>query len=80
MGTIAIYKNIRIVIHTRDHTPPHVHAIAPDAEAVFNLLTIELIRSKGFDYQSVMQIKKFIELRNEELLEAWDEIHEKKIK
>ncbi len=75
MGTIAIYKNIRIVIHSRDHSPPHVHAIAPSAEAVFNLITLELIRVEGFNYQAVKQIKEFIEPRRNEFLEAWYEIH-----
>jgi len=75
VGTVAIYKNVRIVIHTRDHAPPHVHAIAPDAEAVFNLNTMELIRVDGFDSKSVKQIKTFIEGRKDELLEAWYEIH-----
>lgn len=75
MGTVAIYRNIRIVIHSRDHKPPHVHAIAPDAEAVFILETMELVRSNGFDAKSVTQIRQFLENRKEELLEAWYEIH-----
>ncbi len=77
MGTVAIYRNVRITIFTKDHRPPHVHAIAPDAEAVFNLETMELIRSNGFDSKSVTRIRQFIEDRREELLEAWNEIHEK---
>ena len=75
MGTVAIYKNVRIVIHSRDHLPPHVHAIAPEAEAVFDLGTLQLLRSRGFDAKSVARIRQFIELRKEELLEAWYEIH-----
>ena len=78
MGTIAIYRNIRIVIHSRDHSPPHVHAIGPDAEAVFNLITMELIRADGFDSKSVKQIGQFIWSRKIELLEAWNEIHKNK--
>jgi hypothetical protein len=76
MGTVAIYRNIRIVIFTRDHRPPHVHAIGPDAEAVFNLETMELTHANGFDSKSVTRIRQFIEDRREELLEAWNEIHE----
>lgn len=76
MGTVAIYGNVRIVIHTKDHQPPHVHAIAPDAEAVFNLKTMQLIRSRGFDTKSVTKIRQFIEDRQDELMEAWNEIHE----
>lgn len=75
MGTVAVYKNIRIVIHTRDHSPPHVHAIGPDAEAVINLITMEVIQVNGFDARSVKQIQQFIWVRKAMLLEAWNEIH-----
>lgn len=75
MGTVAIYRNIRIVIHSNDHKPPHVHAIGPDAEAVFNLETMDLIRCHGFNSKAVTQIRYFIETRKEQLLEAWNEIH-----
>ena len=66
MGTVAIYRNIKVMIHTKDHRPPHVHAIGPDTEAVFNLETMELMRSRGFDSKAVTRIRKFIEDRREE--------------
>ena len=75
MGTIAVYRNVRIVIFSRDHGPPHVHAIGPDAEAVFAIGNLELVRCKGFDSQSVAKIRRFLEVRKTELLEAWNEIH-----
>lgn len=76
MGTIAIYRNVRIVIFPRDHEPPHVHAIGPGAEAVFRLDDLELIRSRGFDSRAVASIQRFLQERKEELMEAWNEIHE----
>ncbi len=75
MGTIAVYRNVRIVIFSRDHGPPHVHAIGPDAEAVFNIGNLELVRCRGFDAQAVAKIWRFLEERKTELLEAWNEIH-----
>ena len=75
MGTIAIYRNVRIVIFPKDHRPPHVHAIAPDAEAVFDLRNLELIKSRGFDSRAVTKIQRFLESRKDELMEAWNEIH-----
>jgi len=75
MGTIAVYRNVRMVIFPRDHGPPHVHAIGPDAEAVFNIGNMELVRCKGFDSQAVAKIRRFLEERKAELLEAWNEIH-----
>jgi hypothetical protein len=75
MGTIAIYRNVRIMIFPRDHGPPHIHAVAPDAEAVFILKDLELVRSRGFDSGAVTKIRQFLEERKDELLEAWYEIH-----
>ena len=77
MGTIAIYRNVRIVIFSRDHRPPHVHAIAPGAEAVFELENLRLIRAHGFDAKAIMKIRQFLDERREELREAWHEIHGK---
>lgn len=77
MSTIAVYRNVRFVIFSRDHRPPHIHAIAPDAEVVIHLETLEVIRVHGFTTQAVTQIQQFIEQRNEEFLEAWYEIHKK---
>ncbi|MCB0392842.1 MAG: DUF4160 domain-containing protein, partial [Bdellovibrionales bacterium] len=37
MGTISIFRNIRIVIHSKDHEPPHIHAISPKGEAKIEL-------------------------------------------
>ncbi len=75
MATIAIYKNVRIVIYSRDHQPPHVHAIAPDAEAMFTIDDLKLVRLRGFDAKAVSQIRNFLAQRKAELREAWREIH-----
>ena len=77
MGTIATYRNVRIVIFPKDHWPPHVHAIAPDAEAVFSLRDLELLRCHGFDSRAVAKIRHFLGERKNELLEVWHEIHGK---
>ena len=74
MGTVAIYRHVRIVIYSRDHEPPHVHAIAPNAEAVFNLKNFELVRLSGFNSKSVEKIRLFLQSRKGELWEAWHEI------
>lgn len=75
MGTIAIYRNVRIVIFSRDHYPAHVHAIAPGAEAVFGLETLELLRCRGFNPRAIERIQQFLDERRDLLWEAWHEIH-----
>jgi hypothetical protein len=78
MGTVARFRNVRIVIHTRDHGPPHIHAIGSDAEAVFDIAKLQLISNYGFSTKAIAQIEEFLRARVETLLEAWHEIHEEK--
>ena len=77
MGTIFIYRNMRVMIFANDHRPPHVHVIAPGARAVFNLYGIELVRSTGFDTRAINKIESFLTEKRLELMEAWHEIHGK---
>ena len=33
MPTILRFRGLRVMIYTHDHWPPHVHVIAPEAQA-----------------------------------------------
>jgi hypothetical protein len=77
MGTIAIYRNVRIVIYSNDHGPPHVHAIGPGVEATFLIETLELRYCNGINAKTIFRIRQFLGERRESLLEAWYEIHPK---
>ncbi len=37
--TLFRLGNIRVVIHTKEHKPAHVHILGPDAEAKIELKT-----------------------------------------
>lgn len=41
MGTILSYINIKFVIYSNDHPPPHVHAISPDGEAKIEIVSMD---------------------------------------
>ncbi|MGZ3696441.1 MAG: DUF4160 domain-containing protein, partial [Bdellovibrionota bacterium] len=60
MGTIAIYRDVRIVIYSNDHRPPHVHAVKDDAAAVFLIETLELRENYGFDAKTIFRIRQFL--------------------
>jgi uncharacterized protein (DUF885 family) len=79
MGTIFWIRNkIRLVIHSRDHTPPHVHIIAPEAEARIAIETLEILEAHGFDRSDLKEFTEFIKERQEKIKEKWDEIHGEK--
>jgi Domain of unknown function (DUF4160) len=77
MGTIIWYKNVRIMIHSDDHLPPHVHAVGPGAEAKIEIETQKVIWAYGYQNKTLIRITEEIRNRQEELLEAWHEIHGK---
>ncbi len=71
--TIIQTKNLFFRIYPKDHKPKHVHIIGPDAEAKFNLETMDFIESYGFSAKSLKIIKEVICDNLDTLLEAWDD-------
>lgn len=71
--TIFRAKNARIVIYPRDHWPPHVHVIAPGAEAKFRIYDLECLSSRGFDEQTLREIREYLEDKKDILMEEWDD-------
>jgi len=69
------FWNLRVVIHTKDHKPAHIHVIGPDAEIKFALGTWEVIDNNGFSQKASNQIREFLKPRESEFLEAWNAIH-----
>ena len=74
--TIDKIGNAKLMIYTDDHGRPHVHVVAPDAEAKIEIHSLIVIRSHGFNQKTLNRFKKYIAENREELLEAWNEIHE----
>ena len=75
MGTIFVFRNIRFVVHSKDHPPPHVHAISPKGEAKVDLDSIECFYSRGYSHRDIKMIEKFVKEHHETFMEAWNEFH-----
>jgi hypothetical protein len=77
MATVLRYRNVDIMIRSRDHAPPHVHARTHGAEAKIYLDgTVEW--SKGFTKKDLKRMCAEIVSRKELLMEKWNEIHKNK--
>lgn len=46
MGKLIQIGNIIIRIYANDHLPPHFHIITPDADALVDIETLEILRGK----------------------------------
>jgi hypothetical protein len=53
--------------------PPHIHVKAGSDEAKFWLHPIELASNYGFNERELRDIKRHIDLHQDDFLEAWNE-------
>jgi hypothetical protein len=74
--TVLRTRNLQVRIYPKDHNPPHVHVVGPEAEAKFRLDTMACIYSRGFSQKALKQIKAFLRDRKSVLLEAWHDYQE----
>jgi uncharacterized protein (DUF885 family) len=76
MGTIFHFRHIKFVVRTRDHAPPHVHVLRGDCEAKIEIQSRKVIRNIGYSSTDLKRIIKFITEREDQFMEAWNEIHQ----
>jgi hypothetical protein len=74
--TVFRTRSYRIVIFPKDHRPAHVHVLGPDAEAKFDINTLECLSNQGFTSRALRTIREYLESRQTRLLEIWDEFQE----
>ncbi|NTF99079.1 DUF4160 domain-containing protein [Agrobacterium rhizogenes] len=46
MGKLIQIGNIIIRVYANDHLPPHFHILTPDADALVDIATLEILRGK----------------------------------
>lgn len=73
MGEILRFRNIRIFIYPKDHGPPHVHAVGPEAEAKFRIDDLECFFSRGFTAKDRKEIQRILKKYQPLLKVKWDE-------
>jgi len=80
MPTVLTLRNVRIVIYSNDHPPPHVHAIrAGGARAKFELNCphgpVTLLDQDGFRRVDIVEIGAAVAAALPALCTKWREIH-----
>lgn len=78
MPTVLREDNLRVVIYTDDHAPPHVHVFG-DGETKISLKgrngEAEVIRVVGADLRESRRALKIVREKRDYLLERWSSIH-----
>jgi hypothetical protein len=73
MPEIFRVGGFKFCIYLKDHLPPHVHVYKDGAHVKIDLLTLECIRSKGFDELTLRRIQRIVADTRNILLKAWYE-------
>ena len=70
--TVFKWKGYRFFFFSREERRPHVHAFCPDGEAKFWLEpTVELAKNYGLSQTQVAELKKMVEEKKDDILDAW---------
>lgn len=80
MPTVLTVRNIRVVIYSNDHPPPHVHAVGRGwARAKFELNCpagpVRLVEQVGFRPADVIEVGQAVAGRLEDICRQWSSIH-----
>lgn len=73
MPTIAVLGPYKIMIYFNDHGRPHVHVLSADSAVVIEIKTRKVVHNSGVVGKDLRLILKFIEQREKDLMEAWNE-------
>ena len=76
MPTILFIFGFRFLIYTRDHKPPHIHAIKNVGGAKIGIYpNIYLIENRGLSPKGLKTAMSITEEYQEEFLEKWIAYH-----
>jgi hypothetical protein len=69
-------RNLVVRVYPKDHHPPHVHVIGPNAEARFEIENLRCTYFRGFSFRDLGRIKEFLRHHEQTLWEAWNDYQE----
>lgn len=73
MPTVFYIDGFRFFFYSNEHLPKHIHIEKAEKIAKFNIETIEIIKSSGFNASELKQIRNLVEENQETLKQKWDE-------
>lgn len=79
MTTVFRRGRLKIAIYREDsgqHHLAHCHVYLADAEAIFNLESIECIANNGFRRKALRQIEEILKEYQDAFLEIWRSLNE----
>ena len=73
MPTIAIIEGVRIMIHLKDHLPPHLHAVFGESEAQISIVTGDVLHGR-LPRAKLRAVRVWLDAHREKVAYIWTEI------
>jgi len=77
MPTIAIGDGVRIMIHLKDHLPPHLHAMFAGFEAQISIATGHVLHG-SLPRAKLNAVERWLDAHRDQVAYIWDEIRAKR--
>jgi hypothetical protein len=77
MPTIAIVEGVRIMIHLKDHLPPHLHAMFSGLEAQISIATGDVLNG-SLPRAKLSVVQRWLDAHRGEVAYIWEEIRAKR--
>lgn len=71
MPVVIRIGRFKIVIYPKDHAPAHVHVLAENAEAKFELKSGKCIAAIGYASHTLNELERLVKENSDLLMEAW---------
>jgi hypothetical protein len=73
MPIIAIVDGVRIMIHLKDHLPPHLHAMFSGFEAQISIVTGDVLHG-SLPPAKLRTVQRWLDAHRAQVAYIWDEI------
>lgn len=77
MPTLFILFGFRFFFWSNEHDPIHIHISKGDAEAKYNIESLELVENYGFKKSELRLIESVLEENKEIIIDRWHEYFRK---
>jgi hypothetical protein len=71
--TIAVIDGVAIILWTRDHAPPHLHARGSGYEAKISIETGDVL-SGSLPPLKLKAVRQWLDINRDHVAYAWDEL------
>lgn len=75
MPEISRFYGIRVLLHARDHSPPHFHAQYEGLDVAVHIRTLAVMEG-GLRARAMGLVLEWAQLHRAELLAAWDALRD----